>query len=44
MVRAAAREAIATAGAAPLILSVGGGVSPGMPAGNIQALCDAAAS
>ena len=38
----AGRETIAAAGDAPLILSVGGGVSPGMPAANIEALCRAA--
>jgi uroporphyrinogen-III decarboxylase len=42
-VRDAARKVIADAGETSLILSVGGGVSPGMPAGNIAALCDAAA-
>jgi uroporphyrinogen decarboxylase len=38
----AARDVIEQAGDAPLILSVGGGVSPGMPAANIMALCEAA--
>ena len=38
----AALAVIAASGDAPLILSVGGGVSPGMPAANIKALCEAA--
>jgi uroporphyrinogen-III decarboxylase len=38
----AARDVIEQAGEAPLILSVGGGVSPGMPAENVLALCQAA--
>ena len=37
-VEAAAREVIRNAATGPLILSVGGGVSPGMPRDNIQAL------
>lgn len=43
-VEAAARDVLASAQAAsaPLILSVGGGVSPGMPADNIRALVRAA--
>lgn len=41
MVREAARTVMAAAAGAPLILSLGGGVSPGMPADNIRALCAA---
>ena len=43
-VAASAREAIAQSEGSGLILSVGGGVSPGMPAANIRALADAAQS
>jgi uroporphyrinogen decarboxylase len=42
-VEAAARTCLEHANGHPLILSVGGGVSPGMPAANIQALCRALA-
>ena len=42
-VRAAALEVIQQAGERPLILSVGGGTSPGMPRANLRALIDAAA-
>ena len=42
-VEAAARAALLAAGDHPLILSVGGGVSPGMPASNIHALARALA-
>jgi uroporphyrinogen decarboxylase len=42
-VREAAREALEQSGGEGLILSVGGGVSPGMPAENIGALVEAAA-
>jgi uroporphyrinogen-III decarboxylase len=41
MVRAAAREVLAKADGKGLILSVGGGVSPGMPRENIMALVEA---
>jgi uroporphyrinogen-III decarboxylase len=41
-VRQSAREVIAAAGGSDLILSVGGGVSPGMPAENLRALLEAA--
>ena len=41
-VRAAARAVIEGAGGEPFILSVGGGVSPGMPGENIRALAAAA--
>ena len=41
MVRASAVEVLAKAGGSGLILSVGGGVSPGMPAENIAALSEA---
>ena len=37
-VAAAARAVLQDANGHPLILSVGGGVSPGMPAANIHAL------
>jgi uroporphyrinogen decarboxylase len=40
-VEAAARQVIAAAAGHPLILSVGGGVSPGTPAANIRALARA---
>jgi uroporphyrinogen decarboxylase len=40
-VRAAAKDVISAAQGRPLILSVGGGTSPGMPAPNIQALLGA---
>lgn len=40
-VRAAAAAVLDEGQGVPLILSVGGGVSPGMPAGNIHALCQA---
>ena len=42
MVARSAEQVIAEAGPVPLILSVGGGVSPGMPGANITALCEAA--
>jgi uroporphyrinogen-III decarboxylase len=42
MVKQAAREVIAQSGGSGLILSVGGGVSPGMPQENVLALADAA--
>jgi uroporphyrinogen decarboxylase len=38
----AARDVIGKAGNASFILSVGGGVSPGMPPANVRALCAAA--
>ena len=41
MVRQEAKQVLACAGDTPLILSVGGGVSPGMPAENIRALAGA---
>jgi uroporphyrinogen-III decarboxylase len=41
MVRAAAAEVLAKANGKGLILSVGGGVSPGMPRENIEALLEA---
>jgi uroporphyrinogen decarboxylase len=41
-VRQSAREIIARSDGASLILSVGGGVSPGMPAENLRALVEAA--
>jgi len=41
MVRSAATEILAKGGGAGLILSVGGGVSPGMPKENIMALAEA---
>jgi uroporphyrinogen decarboxylase len=41
-VEAAAREVVAGSGGSGLILSVGGGVSPGMPKANILALAAAA--
>ncbi len=37
----ATRDVLTKAGAHPLILSVGGGVSPGMPRANIRAMIDA---
>lgn len=40
-VKAAAREVLEKTGGRNLILSLGGGVSPGMPAANIQALVEA---
>ncbi|MCC7175303.1 MAG: uroporphyrinogen decarboxylase family protein [Bryobacterales bacterium] len=43
-VKAAAREVLRKSGGKGLILSVGGGVSPGMPAANIRALVQAARS
>jgi uroporphyrinogen decarboxylase len=43
-IAASARETIAQSDGSGLILSVGGGVSPGMPAANIRALADAAQS
>ncbi len=43
-VKESALEALRKSGGEGLILSVGGGVSPGMPKENIQALCDAVAS
>ncbi|MEN6601020.1 MAG: uroporphyrinogen decarboxylase family protein [Bryobacteraceae bacterium] len=42
VVHQAAREVLHNSGGKGLILSVGGGVSPGMPVANIQALVDAA--
>jgi uroporphyrinogen decarboxylase len=42
MVKQSAREVIEKSGGSGLILSVGGGVSPGMPAENITALIEAA--
>jgi uroporphyrinogen decarboxylase len=41
-VRQSAREIIAASDGASLILSVGGGVSPGMPEANLRALAEAA--
>ncbi len=41
-VRAAAREVLSKSGGRGLILSVGGGVSPGMPPENIQAMVEVA--
>ncbi len=41
-VRRSAREIIAASDGASLILSLGGGVSPGMPGANLQALAEAA--
>jgi uroporphyrinogen-III decarboxylase len=41
-VRDAALEVLRGAGKEPVILSVGGGVSPGMPGPNIGALAEAA--
>jgi uroporphyrinogen decarboxylase len=41
-VRNAAREILKKSQGQGLILSVGGGVSPGMPKANIQAMIDAA--
>jgi len=41
MVRKAAAEIVAKSNGAGLILSVGGGVSPGMPKENIMALVEA---
>ncbi len=43
-VRASAKDVLAQAGGEGLILSVGGGVSPGMPAANIRALVESLAS
>ena len=43
MVLQSARDVIATSGGGPLILSVGGGVSPGTPRENLRALIEAAA-
>jgi uroporphyrinogen decarboxylase len=42
MVRQSAREVMAAGAGSPLILSVGGGVSPGMPRENLRALIEAA--
>ena len=40
-VKSAARRVLEKAGDGRLILSLGGGVSPGMPRENVLALCDA---
>jgi len=40
-VNEAARTVLALAAGNPFILSVGGGVSPGMPRANVQAMIDA---